>query len=214
MKRVILRNWMAAALLLGAGCGLVACDEDNDDPTEPDVTAVQGNYSGKMTIVEVNPTDGEETPSGTDITATVAADKILFEDFPVRDLIVKIAGEDMADQIVEKLGQVDYAVPYTALMSEDKATIKLTLSPETLKLTLPGDSGNDGEEGGATTTSEGAEEGENDTEIEVTITSDAEGTYTLESKSLVFGLAATAVKLNGQEMPFEGLSLSFELTKK
>ena len=122
--------------------------------------------------------------------------------------------DEMADQIVEKLGQVDYAVPYTALMSEDKATIKLTLSPETLKLTLPGDSGNDGEEGGATTTSEGSEEGENDTEIEVTITSDAEGTYTLESKSLVFGLAATAVKLNGQEMPFEGLSLSFELTKK
>ena len=204
---------MAAALLLGAGCGLVACDKDNDDPTEPDVTAVRGSYSGKMTIVKVNPTDGEETPSGTDITATVAADKILFEDFPVRDLIVKIAGEDMADQIVEKLGQVDYAVPYTALMSEDKATIKLTLSPETLKLTLPDDSsdeGDGGEEGGATTTSKG----ENDTEIEVTITSDAEGTYTLESKSLAFGLAATAVKLNGQEMPFEGLSLSFELTKK
>lgn len=212
---MILGYWMAAALLLGACCGLVACDKDNDGPAEPDVTAVQGNFKGEMTIVEAVPTeDAGTTPAATEVTATVSADKILFEDFPVRDLIVKVVGdESMADQIVAQIGQVDYAVPYTAVMSDDKATVKMTLKPEALKLKLTDGSGNEGE-GGATETDDEGSEGETGVEIEVTITAEAEGTYTLESEGLAFHLAATAVKMAGQEVPFEGLSLAFELSKQ
>lgn len=207
---------MAAALLVGACCGLVACDEDNDGPTEPDVTAVQGNFTGEMSIVGAAPAEeGEETPAGTAVTASVSADKILFEDFPVRDLIVKVVGDETAaDQILAQIGQVDYAVPYTAVMSDDKATIKMTLTPDVMKLTLAEEGGNEGD-GGASETADEGSEGETGVEIEVTITADAEGTYTLESKNLAFNLAATAVKLGGVELPdFEPITLSFDLTKE
>ena len=198
---------MAAALLVGACCGMVGCDKDNDDgPSDPDVTAVQGSYSGTMTIVQAAPTaDGEEAPAGAAVTASVSADKILFENFPVRDLIVAVVGEEMADQLMAQIGQVDYAVPYTALMNDDMSGIVLTLSPEALKLTLTPDAGDGGDA-----------EGESDaaTEIEVTIASSGEGAYDLESKKLLFGLSATAVKLGGQEVPFQGLSLSFDLERQ
>ncbi|MCD8274975.1 MAG: DUF4840 domain-containing protein, partial [Alistipes sp.] len=91
--------------------------------------------------------------------------------------------------------QVDYKVPYTALMSEDKATVKLTLTPEALKLTL-------------------AEEPAG-IEIEVTITADAEGAYTVDSKKLAFELAVTGVKFAGEDLSgFEPFSLRFDLLKK
>lgn len=217
MKRVILRNWMAAALLLGACCGLVACDDDNDGPAEPDVTAVQGNFKGEMSIVEAAPTEGEEeTPAGTAVTATVSADKILFEEFPVRELIVKVVGDEtLADQILAQIGQVDYAVPYTAVMSDDKATIQMTLKPEALKLTLSDDSDSSEDGDGASETDGEDSEGPTGIEIEVTVTAEAGSTYTLASMELAFTLAATAVKLDGTEFPgFEPITLSFDMTKE
>ena len=123
---------------------------------------------------------------------------IEFADFPVRDLIVKILGtEEGVDEIIAAIGQIDYNVPYTAQISEDKASVAMTLKPEVLKLTLPGS-------------------GEEDpgTEIEVTIEA-TDGTYTLESKALEFGLAVAGVKVAGVDLPdFESFSLDFDLAKK
>ena len=115
---------------------------------------------------------------------TVTNEAIEFANFPVRDLIVKILGtEDGVDEIIAAIGQIDYNVPYTAQISEDKASVAMTLKPEVLKLTLPGS-------------------GEEDpgTEIEVTIEA-TDGTYTLESKALEFGLAVAGVKVAGVDLP-------------
>ncbi|MCD7795800.1 MAG: DUF4840 domain-containing protein, partial [Alistipes sp.] len=179
MKRTFLKNWMVAALFAGACCGMVACDDDDNGggqtppPTDPDITAVIGEYAGTMSVVEavapVADAEGEE-PAGTALDAKVTGDAIEFTDFPIRDLIVKVLGsEEGIDEIIAAVGQVDYKVPYTALMSEDKATVKLTLTPEALKLTL-----SDGSEGGEPATAEEPA----GIEIEVTITADAEGAYT------------------------------------
>ena len=196
MKRFTKLMLALACTAIFAGMFLfVGCDKDEGVA-----------LSGTMTIVQAAPTaDGEEAPAGTAVTASVSADKILFENFPVRDLIVAVVGEEMADQLMAQIGQVDYAVPYTALMNDDKSGIVLTLSPEALKLTLTPDAGDGGDA-----------EGESDaaTEIEVTIASSGEGAYDLESKKLLFGLSATAVKLGGQEVPFQGLSLSFDLERQ
>lgn len=60
MKRMILKNWMLAALLAGACCGFVACNDDDDNggqipsPT-PDTETVIGEYTGTMQIVEKQP---------------------------------------------------------------------------------------------------------------------------------------------------------------
>lgn len=206
MKRTFLKNWMAAALLAGACCGMVACDDDDDNggttppPTEPDITVVCGEYAGTMVVVEASPKgdDGAEEPAGTAVDAKVTGEAIEFTDFPVRDLIVKVLGtEEGVDEILAAIGQVDYNVPYTAQMSEDKASVAMTLKPEVLNLTLPGS----GEE-------------EPGTEIEVTVEATA-ATYTLESKRLGFGLSVAGVKVADVDLPdFESFALDFDLAKK
>lgn len=213
MKQLILKNWMTAVLLAGVCAGFVACDDDNDGgtppPTDPDVTAVVGKYTGTMSIVGIVPAEGGEEgeePTVTPIDATATGDEIQFTDFPIRDLVVKVLGDEtLADQIVEKVGKVDYSVPYTAVMGEDKTSVRLTLIPEPLKLTLA-----DNSEGGETTTFEEP----SSVEIEVTITAEAEGVYTVESKKFKFKLSATGVKIDAVELPgFEPFSLEFDLTK-
>ena len=214
MKRTFLKNWMVVALFAGACCGMVACDDDDNGgqtppPTDLDITAVIGEYAGTMSVVEavapVANAEGEE-PAGTALDAKVTGDAIEFTDFPIRDLVVKVLGDEtLADQIVEKVGKVDYSVPYTAVMGEDKTSVRLTLVPEPLKLTLA-----DNSEGGETTTFEEP----SSVEIEVTITAEAEGVYTVESKKFKFKLSATGVKIGAVELPgFEPFSLEFDLTK-
>ena len=177
---------------------MVACDDDDNGggqtppPTEPDITAVCGDYAGTMSVVEAAPA----------IEAVVSEAEISFTDFPIRDLVVKVLGtEEGVDEIVAAIGQVDYRVPYTAVMSEDKATVAMTLAPEALKLTLPSGGEGDGEM--------------SDIEIEVSITAEADAVYTLESGKLLFGLAATGVKVGGVDMEaFEPFSLAFDLLQK
>lgn len=195
-----------AALLAGACCVMVACDDDDNGggqtppPTEPDITAVCGDYAGTMSVVEVAPAADGEEPAGTAIEAVVSEAEISFTDFPIRDLVVKVLGtEEGVDEIVAAIGQVDYRVPYTAVMSEDKATVAMTLAPEALKLTLPS----------------GGEGGDGTSDIEVSITAEADAVYTLESGKLLFGLAATGVKVGGVDMEaFEPFSLAFDLLQK
>lgn len=185
---------------------MVACDDDDDNggttppPTEPDITVVCGEYAGTMVVVEASPKgdDGAEEPAGTAVDAKVTGEAIEFTDFPVRDLIVKVLGtEEGVDEILAAIGQVDYNVPYTAQMSEDKASVAMTLKPEVLNLTLPGS----GEE-------------EPGTEIEVTVEATA-ATYTLESKRLGFGLSVAGVKVADVDLPdFESFALDFDLAKK
>lgn len=206
MKRTFLKNWMAAALLAGACCGMVACDDDDDKggttppPTDPDITAVCGEYAGTMVVVEDSPKsdDGSEEPAGTAVDAAVTDRAIEFADFPVRDLIVKILGtEEGVDEILAAIGTVSYEVPYTAQMSGDESAVEMTLTPETLNLTL----------------SDGAEE-PTETEIEVTIEATA-GTYTLETGKLGFGLSVAQIKVGGTDLDgFESFSLDFDLAKK
>ena len=206
MKRTFLKNWMMAALLAGACCGMVACDDDDDQggttppPTDPDITVVCGEYAGTMVVVEASPKgdDGAEEPTGTAVEAKVTGEEIEFTDFPVRDLIIKVLGtEEGVDEILAAIGPVDYNVPYTAQMSEDKSAVEMTLAPEPLLLTLPG-----------------SDEETPGTEIEVTIASTA-GTYMLESKALGFGLSVTNVKVAGEDLDqFESFALDFDLAKK
>lgn len=211
MKSLFLKSWMAAALLAGGAFGLVACDDDDNGstppPTGPDLTAVVGSYSGTMTVANVAPSagDGEEQPAGTAVDATVTAEQIRFEDFPIRDLVVKIVGdEELADTIVETVGKIDYAVPYTAQANAEQNAIRLTLAPEPLKLTFPTDGG-----GQASVLEEPA-----GIAIEVTISAEGEGEYLLETERLGFALSVAGVTLGGEALEgFEPFSLHFDLGK-
>ena len=202
MKTPILKNWLASGLMAVAVFGFTACSEDNDGgttppPTDPDVTVVEGTYSGTMAVAEAAGTadEGTEEPTGTAVDAAVSAEAIEFTDFPIRDLVAKIVGEESADAIVEAVGQVDYSVAYTAAMSEDKATVAMTLAPETLTISMP---------------VEGAEP----LEIAVAISAAADATYTVESSKLGFTLSVDGVTLGGEALEgFEAFSLDFDLAK-
>lgn len=185
--------------------GFTACSEEDDGgttppPTDPDETVVVGAYTGTMAVVEVAPTADENAgepaePAGTAVEATVSADAVEFADFPIRDLVVRIVGEESADAIVEAVGKIDYSVAYTAAMSEDKATVAMTLAPEALKISMP-------------------IEGSDPLEIDVTISAGADATYTVESGKLGFTLSVEGVSLGGEAMEgFEAFSLGFDLAK-
>ena len=191
---------MAAFLVAGMSCTLAACDDDDagtPPPTEPGVEAVIGTYSGTMSLEEAAPTAGNETSETTELEASVSVKEVLFADFPIRELVVRIAGEDGADAIVEAIGKVSYTATYTAQMSEDKASVSLTLAPEPLKLTMPVE----GEEPSSL-------------EIEVGITAARNGSYTLESSKLDFSLAVESISVGGTPLEgFEAFTLHFDLTK-
>ena len=202
MKTSILKNWLASGLVAVAAIGFTACNDDNDGgttppPTDPDVTVVEGDYSGTMAVVEAAASADESTaePAGTAVEATVSAEAVVFADFPIRDLVVRIVGEESADAIVEAVGQVDYSVAYTAAMSEDKTAVAMTLAPETLAISMP---------------VEGAEP----LEIAVTVSAAADATYNVESGKLDFALSVDGVTVGGVAMEeFEPFSLDFDLAK-
>lgn len=209
MKRTILKNWMMAALLAGACCGFVACDDDDDNsgqtpPPSPGIEAVIGEYAGTMQIVEKQPKEGEgnsETPADTQLDATVTKDAIEFEEFPIRSLIAAIMGDagtdEVIDGIIEAVGPVSYTLPYTAVMSEDNASVQMTLQPEVLNIVMRDD-----------------DPETDDLTIAVTISAVGENTYTLESKTLRFHLGVNQIQLgDGEPIPTD-LNLDFKLTKK
>lgn len=201
---------MAALLLAGACCGFTACDDDDNNdggytpPPTSETDLVTGEYDGTMGVVEAAPlAAAAEEPAGTELSATVTGEEVQFEDFPIRDLVVRIVGEEGADEIVAAVGKVTYAVPYTAAANEDESAVAMALKPEPLKLTI----------------SEGGEEpqtasGTPALEIEVSISAAVNGTYTVESGELGFMLAVNEVKVGGAPLEeFEAFPLDFDLTK-
>lgn len=209
MKKMVLRNWLATLLFMAVCCGFVACDDDKEGAPVPEgIQAVVGTYSGTMDVLEAQPlqNDGDVT-AGTALETSVSESKIEFNDFPIRDLVVKIVGEDMADAIVEAVGRVDYQISYSAVMSEDNSSVRMTLLPQPLKITIEEDSTEPAIEDG--------NQGSTSMEIEVGISASSEGLYGIESKKLGFNLSVDSVKLNGVDAPgFESFTLGFDFTKK
>lgn len=204
MKTMVLRNWMMAAFFVGATFSLVACDDDDNEtppPAGPDATVVVGSYSGTMQLVEAQPKEGGEgeEPAGTELEAAVTKDAVEFENFPIRSLIAAVLGEsgtdEVIDGIIEKVGPVSYAIPYTAAINEDKTIVRMALKPEVLNITM-GDPETDG------------------LTIAVTISADSDAVYNLESKTLQFPLSVDKIQLGDGEPFSVPLHLAFDLVKK
>ena len=69
-------------------------------------------------------------------------DTVYFEDFPVRDLVASIVGEESADALVEAIGTVNYKVGYKASMTTAKDSVYMEVSPKPLELSIPVDEEN------------------------------------------------------------------------
>lgn len=194
------RLWMAC-LMMGTTLTFTACsDDDEPTPTEPKVEDVYGDYTGELTFdPSVNPTageEGEEEINGIAVDATVRNDTVYFNDFPVRDLVASIVGEESADQIVEAIGTVSYKVGYKASMATAKDSVYMEMSPKPLELTIPVDE-------------------ENTTTVSVEISAAQKGSYEFETKNLNMELKAEKVLVNEEEFPtFPATGFIFEMKKK
>ena len=159
-----------------------------------------GDYTGGLTFDPgVNPTEGEEGEeeiNGIAVDATVRNDTVYFNDFPVRDVIASVVGEESADQIVEAIGTVSYKVGYKASMTAAKDSVYMEMSPKALELTLPVDE-------------------KNTTTVSVEISAANKGNYEFETQNLNMELKAEKVLVNEQEFPtFPATGFIFEMKKK
>ena len=118
MKNFNAMRLFVSLLLLSSSFCFTACDDDDETSTSPNEVTTEtmfGTYTGKMFSTNVFPSEnesseeGEEKPSGVDISAKVNNDTVYFEKFPIKDIVLSIIpDEDMADKIVEAVGDINY----------------------------------------------------------------------------------------------------------
>lgn len=210
MKKVCCFNrFVLFAMALSLVTTFTACSSDDDDSNIPvySLKDVDGNYSGKMLtepFVSTLESKGEgEEPA----TAEVKDNQIMIKKLPLDDLIKSIVNDDeIAAGIIEKLGDINYNIPYTPTFDESKANILLQLKPEPLELKLVNDP--------APTQVEEGEEPSNEIIIKVTIEADKNGAYIYEGKKLAFIIKATGVDVAGTEFPFTATTFTFDMAKK
>lgn len=203
-----LKRFMFLVMALGLVTTFVSCDDDDEPkPNSPVLTDVVGEYTGKMQILLPTSaaTEGEETPEGTDASAKLTQDEVVFEKFPVADLITAIVGEEEAPGIIEAVGDVSYKMKYTPAFNDEKTAISLTFTPEplVLEINFPTEETAEGEEGEETP----------DLKVEVTVTTPVAGTFAYTGNELDFNLQATGVKVNGEPLELPVTTFSFNLTK-
>lgn len=153
--RKVFRHMQLFALMLVAGSSFcfTACSDDDDikDPNEIDTSVMFGDYKGKMTSwnIAAHEWDGEngESEPGIDVSATIENNTVRFEKFPIKDIVLSIVkDEDLANQIVEAVGDVNYDIEYVPAFTAAKDSIMMNLNPEPLKLTVTMPAENEGGE--------------------------------------------------------------------
>lgn len=192
MKKVFKSTRLFAYVLaLGCSLGLVSCDDDDDPlfPTDVTTETMWGNYDGKMVsyVVSAEKEDNVETPAGIDVTAKVANDTIYFENFPIKDIVMSVVGnETVADKIVEAVGDVPYKIGYKPELAKERDNIYLTLDPKPLKLSVAVPASKEGEE-------------PQSLQIEVKVEAGEGAKYDVEGSNLKFYFGATEVLLGEGE---------------
>lgn len=138
-----MRVFVSMLVLSSSFCFTACSNDDENTPQLPDEVTTGtmfGNYTGKMLISSLSPTEkenNEEAPVGVDISATVNNDTVYFEKFPIKDIVLSIVkDETLTDKIVEAVGDVNYKVGYKPTLTAAKDSIKFVLNPESLKLSV------------------------------------------------------------------------------
>ena len=193
------RLWMAC-MIAGTALTFTACsDDDEPTPDEPTTQDVYGNYAGTMTFkaeeVAANEAGESGETEGIAVSATLKNDTVYFEDFPVRDLVASIVGDESADAIIEAIGTVNYKVGYKSSMTTAKDSVYMEMTPEPLELSIPVDE-------------------ENTMAVSVEVSASDKANYEFETQNLNLTLKAEKVLVNEQEFPtFPVTDLTFEMQK-
>ena len=190
------RPMQLVALLLIAGCSFcfTSCSDDDNikDPSEINTSVMFGDYNGKMTSHNItdherDDENGESEP-GMDVSATIENNTVRFEKFPIKGIVLSIVkNDDLANRIVEAVGDVNYNMEYEPSLTAAKDRIIMKLNPEPLKLTVTMPAGNEGEESQSLVI-----------EVQV-VAGETDGVYAVENGNLKFNIDATKVMLGEGE---------------
>ena len=200
MKKIFKSTKLFVSMLvLGCTLGFTSCSDDDDPKLPEEVTTetMAGYYTGRMVSFTVSPTEGEdnseETPAGVEVKAQVANDTIYIEQFPIKDIVLSIVGDEaVADNIVEAVGDVDYKIGYKPELTPAKDSIRMVLDPKPLLLTIAVPASNEDEE-------------PQTLQITVNVKAGEGAGYDVESANMKFYFCATEVLLgegdNQQALP-------------
>lgn len=212
MKRTFKSTGLLAAIMsFGLSSAFTACTKD--DPQIPDGVKTEdmwGSYTGKMVDYAVSPVEGEDgeedAAAGTDITATIANDTIYFKQFPIKDIVMSIVGDETAaDNIIESIGDVSYKIGYKPEVTAEN-NIRFTLDPKPLTLSLVKPASEDDEEPQPLV-------------IEITVEAGEPAEYDTESSRMKFYFGATEVLIgegeNQEELAgFQARTFHFDMNKE
>ena len=149
--------------------------------------------------------EGEETPAGTDVSASVANDTISFTNFPIKDIVLSVVGDEaLADQIVEAVGDVNYKIGYEPTLTANKDSVVFVMHPESLKLSV--------------TLPSSTEEEAQPLLVEVKVEAGNTAAYAVESGNMKFDFHAAEILLGEGEgqtsLPgFKGMSFDFDMNQ-
>ena len=205
MKKIFkLQNFYMLMFLMGSVVAFTSCDDEDDNPPHtPVVQDMYGSYTGNMAFSDISLQDASDDSSVSEaVTAKVDNDTIYFDDFPIKNIVVSVVGDEaLADKIVEAVGKVEYKIGYKPELTEKKDSILFGMDPKpfNMSVTLPSEV-----------------EGEEDEQMDITVNVlPVDGAnYECKTTNLKFNIDVDEVQVGGSSIGFEPKRFDFEMKKK
>ena len=205
MKKIFkLQNFYMLMFLMGSVVAFTSCDDEDDNPPHtPVVQDMYGSYTGNMAFSDISLQDASDDSSVSEaVTAKVDNDTIYFDDFPIKNIVVSVVGDEaLADKIVEAVGKVEYKIGYKPELTEKKDSILFAMDPKpfNISVTLPSEV-----------------EGEEDEQMDITVNVlPVDGAnYECKTTNLKFNIDVDEVQVGGSSIGFEPKRFDFKMKKK
>lgn len=132
-RKFNVKGILCLAMAMASVAILPSCGDDDNTPNPTDPKQIAGDYKGEMVFTA----NAAGTPDTVKIEkSVVTTDTIAFAKFPVKDLIIAITSEDIANAL--GIENVEYKVGYTVDASAaTDSTLAMKLEPKELQLILP-----------------------------------------------------------------------------
>lgn len=198
-ESINLAKSFAAAMMMIMGLTFASCDNSDEPGDKLTKEAMYGNYTGIMTTQAATLEEGES--AGVEITASVDNDIVTFTNFPIRDIVMTIVGDEEAtNAIIEAVGDVNYEIGYKPAVVAASQSINITLDPKPLVLEVA------------------LEADAEPLTVTVDVKAGNDAVYTASDSKMKFSITVDKVWLGSgddkTELPgFEPLSLTFDMAR-
>lgn len=190
MKKFTVPQFLMAILIVLTSVALYSCSNDGPDIPSVRLEDVNGNYKGRLIIVQGN----VRTEKVKDF--KVKKDTITFAEFPVSEIVKTVVKDPVkVETAIKAIGKVKYELKYTASVNTGNNMLELGLAPKVLEIRIPVD---------------GVVK-----KTEVLLTAKQKGYYVGLDGSLRFSLKADKITVDGIELaPYEAIDYNFPFCVK